>query len=183
MTLRSIGLPAVLPLAIGIIGCTDTPAPPYRGASYFQTITGGCNVGTASAFAIPEGQQPTTQTDQGPRIEDGKNGADVSCEVSRSGDGYFISGTLQQGTRSFTVAGTVARGESGHAGLGTVIQVDSPSSLNVRSDPDSCQLTVNANQDIGPGRVWGNFSCARVADPPNAECEAMGSFVFENCKK
>ena len=125
MTLRSIGLSAVLPLAMGMVGCTDTPAPPYRGASYFQTVSGGCNVGAAAAFAIPAGQQPTTQTAQGPRVEDGKNGADVTCEVSRSAGGYFITGTIQQGTRSFTVTGTLSPGESGHAGLGTVIQVDS----------------------------------------------------------
>ena len=182
MTLRSTRLCAVALLASGAIGCSPASDDAPKGASHFQINGGGCNVGVSQGYTIPVGSQPTTVTSQGARVEDGKEGADVSCKVSEDGDGYFLSGTVQQRTRSFTVSGTVdPTADGGYSGFGTVIQADSPTSLNLRSPANSCNITVMEGQQIKKGYVWGNFDCPSVVHEPNQNCPAIGSFVFEHC--
>jgi hypothetical protein len=182
MTPRSIGLSALAPLAVALIGCTDSPTPPSKGGSSF--MTDGCNVTTG--LTIPSGGQPTSQSYLGARVEDGKGGADVDCDVGKEGSGYRIQATAQEGNRSFTVTAMLAQSsEEGqkYSGLGTVYQFDGTQSVNLQSDTDTCSITVLDNQDIANGRVWGNFDCANVHPPrsPGVQCAAHGSFVFENC--
>jgi len=181
MTLRSIGLSAVALLAYGTIGCTDSPSPAAKGGSHFATTSGGCNV--ISGFPIPAEGQPTSSTTLGERVEDGKDGAIVSCRVVSSGGGFAFNGSVQSGARAFSIIANVAPDESGgQSGTGSVRHTD-PNSPPLVSDDSACDVTVLPNQDIAPGRVWGNFRCPAVSanNQPDVTCSAEGSFVFENC--
>jgi hypothetical protein len=152
---------------------------PYRGASYFAVD--GC--GLSTGIAMPEGEAPTTSTSQGPRVESSDEEADVRCQVSSQGDGFSITGVIEQGTGAFMVDGIVAPAGNGYSGLGTIAQLDGATSLNLSSALDACELTVLPNQDIAEGRVWGNFDCAEVSNRTDPGCPAQGSFVFENCDR
>ena len=181
MTLRSIGLSAVALLAYGTIGCTDSPSPAAKGGSHFAITSGGCNVQTG--FPIPAEGQPTSSTHLGSRVEDGKNGAAVDCRVVSSGDGFAFNGSVQAGSRAFTIIGNVAPVDTGgFSGTGTVWHTD-PNSPALNSDDGACTVTISPTQDIAPGRVWGSFQCAEVSanNQPDVACRAEGSFVFENC--
>jgi hypothetical protein len=153
----------------------------FRGASHLEVVTDGCSLPPDAAFTIPEGGQPTTQTGQGPRVENGVDGALVSCQVHAQGDGYSISGSIQVGGLSFTVHGSVNTTDNGHVGSGTISQTDTGSSTALSSDLDGCELMVLPTQEIAPGRAWGSFTCASVASGPVSQCAAAGSFMLENC--
>jgi hypothetical protein len=162
-------------------GRDGSALPPAKGGSHFAVTSGGCNV--AASFPIPIGGQPVSSTYLGARVEDGAQGASVDCRVVRSGDGFAFDGNVQEDARAFTIIANVAPDDAdGYAGSGTVWHTD-PASPALYSDDGACAVTVLPNQDIAPGRVWGNFQCATVSAPnqPGIACSAQGSFVFENC--
>jgi hypothetical protein len=183
MKLRVIGLSVAGLLALGAVGCSDSPLPPAKGGSNFRITSGGCNQN--GSFPIPEGAvQPTSDTHLGPRVED-TEGATVDCEVRSTGSGYVLSGLIRQGNRSFNINGSVdAVGDGSYLGTGAVIHYDATTATLQSGDVD-CVLTVNVNQDVAPGRVWGNFNCTEVGnyDQPGVRCTADGSYVLENCRK
>ncbi len=157
--------------------------PAARGGSRFAVTSGGCNV--ATAFPIPAEGDATSRIVLGSRVEDGVDGASVTCRVVTSGDGFAFDGNVQEGSRAFTIIANVAPDDAGgHTGIGTVWHTD-PNSPALNSDDGACTVTVLPNQDIASGRVWGNFQCATVSanNQPGIACSAEGSFVFENCEE
>ena len=169
------------------VGGTDaggsSSLPPAKGASHFATTSGGCNV--VSGFPIPPEGQPVSQLYLSERVENGIDGGVVNCRVVSSANGFAFDGNVQLGARTFTIIANVAPADSGgYMGTGTVWHTD-PSSPALTSDDGACAITVLPNQDIAPGRVWGNFQCATVSAPnqPGIACSAEGSFVFENCRQ
>jgi hypothetical protein len=162
----------------------DGPArPPAKGGSHFAVTSGGCNV--AVNFPIPIEGQPVNSVYLGARVEDGVDGASVDCRVVTSANGCSFDGILQVDARAFTIIATVAPDDAdGYTGSGTVWHTD-PNSPALRSDDGACIVTVLPNQDIAPGRVWGNFECPSVSanNDPGVSCSARGSFVFENCEQ
>jgi len=157
--------------------------PAAKGASHFATTSGGCNV--VSGFPIPPEGQPVSATSLGSRVEDGLDGASVDCRVVTSADGFAFDGSVQLEARAFTIIANVVPADTGgYLGTGMVWHTD-PNSPALSSDDGACAVSVLPNQDIAPGRVWGNFECATVAadNQPDIACRAAGSFVFENCER
>jgi len=156
-------------------------APPAKGASNFVITSGGCNVN--GAFAIPEGTQPTTDRYLGARVEDGQDDADVDCQVAASGEGYIVAAYVQQGQRRLNLAADLLPfGGASYTGPATVTHY--ASETGALSSQTDCTASVNPDQDVAPGRIWGNFACD-VGDPnqPTVRCTAEGSFAFENCER
>ena len=154
--------------------------PSARGGSNFAVTSSGCNVQTG--LAIPPDVQPTSATYLGERVEDGVEGATVDCVVVTSADGFAFNGNVQLDSRAFTIIANVSPDGDGYTGTGTVWHTD-PNGPALSSDDGGCTVTVQPNQDIAPGRVWGNFECPTVSasNEPGIACTARGSFVFENC--
>jgi hypothetical protein len=162
-------------------GGGSSSLPPAKGASHFVITSGGCNL--VSGFAIPPDGPSVSSTYLSERVEDGIDGASVDCRVVTSADGFAFDGNVQSGSRAFTTIANVAPADSGgYLGTGTVWHTD-PNSPALNSDDGACAVSVLPNQDIAPGRVWGNFQCETVSanNQPGIACRAEGSFVFENC--
>ncbi len=162
----------------GVGGDPGDPVPRPRAASRVAPLTSGCGVGP---YLIPAGGEPTTDTVVGTRVEDGVDGASVSCTVSvLDGDGYQIRVSVAQGS-SFGLFGTVHADASGvYSGDGEVTFY-APAADQVSSA--SCVLVIGVHQEIGPGMVWGSFTCtdSRIGSSAGASCDFGGSFLAESC--
>lgn len=162
----------------GAAGGSGDPVPSPRAASRVTPLTGGCGVGP---YVIPALGEPTTDTAVGARVEDGVDGASVSCTVSGlDGEGYQIRVSLAQDA-SFALFGAVYADAAGiYSGDGEVIFYY-PAADTVSST--SCVLTVGAHQEIGAGKVWGSFTCteSRSGSAAGTACDFGGSFLAENC--
>jgi len=182
MTLRRFGPIAVVMLAFGTASCSESALPPAKGGTRFVITSGGCNVN--GSFSIPDGSQPTTDRYLGTRVEDG-DGADVDCEVAeRSGGTYTLAGYAQEGQRRLNLAAQLGPSDAGgFIGTGTVYHY--AAATGALQSMIDCTFTVNPDQDVAPGRIWGNFQCDQVGDPnlPAVRCAAEGNYVFENCEK
>jgi hypothetical protein len=181
MTLRSLDVCVVGVLAIGIAACSPSPGPEARGASRVFPYSSGCGPGP---YIIPTDGTPTSERVAGDRITDGDNG-DVDCSVTSGGGGYRIEGSLEQGPNSFSISGSVveipgtgvfqSQSPTGYVGF------YNPNSGNISSQ--TCTLEVLESQEIGTGKVWGNFDCTQSQKEanPGFACNFEGSFIFENC--
>lgn len=162
----------------GVGGDTGDPVPSSRAASRVAPLTAGCGIGP---YVIPAVGEPTTDTVVGTRVEDGVDGASVSCTASvLDGDGYQIRVSVAQGS-SFGLFGTVHADASGvYSGDGEVTFY-APAADQVSSA--SCVLVIGVHQEIGPGMVWGSFTCtdSRIGSSAGASCDFGGSFLAESC--
>ncbi len=179
MTLRSLDVCVVGVLAIGIAACSPSPGPEARGASRVFPYSSGCGPGP---YVIPTGGTPTSERVAGDRITDGDSG-DVDCSVTKSGGGYKIRGSLEEGATSFAISGTVVEIDSGiyQSETSGAVGFYHPNSGNISSE--TCTLEVLQNQEIATGKVWGNFDCTNSIKEanPGLSCNFEGSFIFENC--
>lgn len=180
MIVRSLDVVLLSFLALGAAACSNSPGPTAQGASRVFPTSSNCGSGP---YVIPAVGTITTETIAGARIKDGDD-ADVDCTVKRSGDGYRISMALEEGPAAFSLSGTVTESTTApgtFAGtLGTVSFYD-PDSGNVVSE--TCDLEIAANQEIGSGKAWGNYSCTNSVKEatPGFSCNFEGSFLVENC--
>ncbi len=162
----------------GLGGDPGAPVPSARAASRVSPLTAGCGIGP---YLIPAVGEPTTDTVVGTRVEDGADGASVSCTVSvLDGDGYQIQVSVAQGS-SFGLSGAVYADAAGvYSGDGEVTFY-APAADQVSSA--SCVLVIGVHQEIGPGKVWGSFTCtdSRMGSFAGASCDFGGSFLAESC--
>jgi len=106
------------------------------------------------------------------------DGADVSCSVRKSGDGYSLSGSLVDEDVGFNLSfqtlspiaetgGTIT--VSGQKAFGEMVLKD-----------NTCTLTILA---MDKGSIWGTYNCPNMGEDaaPQPICTATGSFAFENC--
>jgi len=181
MTLRSLDVCVVGVLAIGIAACSPSPGPEARGASRVFPYSSGCGPGP---YVIPTVGTPTSERVAGDRITDGDDG-DVDCSVTKSGGSYRIRGSLEEGATSFAIGGSVIAvpdtGVFQSEGATGSVSFYHPNSGNISSE--TCTIEVLENQEIGTGKVWGNFDCTQSTKEanPGFACNFEGSFIFENC--
>jgi hypothetical protein len=149
---------------------------------------------SSSAPILTTGNVRTTATVKGSLAIDGENGSLVSCTVAPGGAGYSVSATIHadvndsQGHRwaDFTISiPSISDGQSDASG--TLTAMDNITDLIAYSSPstDPCKFSVTGSSlGIGPGKIWGGFTCPTLLDSANAggdACKVTGNFVFENC--
>jgi hypothetical protein len=179
------------------LGCSDPPAPPAQGAveiTINAESSGACShaSGQATAPQDPPGNPNAVATalscdlsrgckpDQYVRV-DGDSGSSVSCTVSPSGDGFGVSVSISDGSRlTFAASGSVN-------GSGGTMQI-SQSGANTNHEglyDSTCTITIDPNRGlVKKGAIWARFDCPHFAAQNSAggeQCDAVGSFIFENC--
>jgi hypothetical protein len=135
-------------------------------------------------------------TGGGGRATNGKDGAIVSCEVSKTDSGFTIAGSLKAGTiqdnfttgepytQRFEITATFPKFEPGAGGEAEIFTNDTYTQRGYTGK--DCTLTV---KDLGPdgegGAIWATFVCDELTDPgtPDSLCRLEGTMVFENCDK
>jgi hypothetical protein len=144
------------------------------GAVSISPSSGGCDAGP---HVIPADGIPTSERVAGDRLSDGDGGR-VECRVSKEGSGYRVHLSLTEGARSFLLDATLAPDVTEYLGTGSV-EFHDPDDNDLVSG--SCTVSVLANQEIGTGKAWGNFSCTTDGAVPGLACDFEGSFVAELC--
>jgi len=148
-----------------------------RGASSVFPYTSGCGVGP---YRIPADGTATNDRVVGDRITDGVGG-DVDCSVTPSGSGYRVAVALEAGASAFSATATLeSDADSSFSGTGR-IGFYHPDAGNISSE--TCRFEVLASQEVGTGKVWGNFDCTQATKEatPGFTCNFEGSFVAEDC--
>jgi len=180
----------------GGVGGGANPAPPARGAVEItiDATAGGCThaSGQITAPADPPGQPNAVDAALNCDISkgckpdqfvlvDGDSGESVSCSVSVAGDGYAVDLAVVSGSRmTFRASGTV------NASGGTM-QI-SEQGANTAGDglyASACMVTIGPNLGtVKKGAIWARFECPHFAPQNSAapdQCDAVGTFMFENC--
>ena len=147
-----------------------------RGASAVSPADSRCGIGP---YTIPVGGTLTSELAPGDRIADGDDG-EVDCSVTADSDGYRITVSLAQGSSAFSLMATIAPEGDGYVGTGAV-EFYHPNSGKITSQ--TCTVEVLPTQQVGPGKVWGNFDCTDSLQEgsPGASCDFRGSFLADNC--
>ena len=185
-------------------GCSDPVPPAPRGNLSFTlggctTYSGGVGADRAEPnLAIRSEQLPDIDGHRpGRRLEDGQDGASVSCKVD-GGDTNSIEADIF-GTQSHpanniieTVGINVTNGwiqktpDGGGAGEALIsIHTGDVHYRNVEGTV--CTLTLEGTPGdqftVDAGRVYARFDCPNLEDPPTPGCRAFGAFVFERCRE
>ena len=187
-----------------VAGCSDPVAPAPRGNVSFTlagctTYSGGVGADRNEPnLALRSEQLPATDgTRPGRRLEDGQDGANISCSVD-GGDTNSIEarifGTQSHPSNSIIenvginiTSGWIQKTETGGKGEALIgIQTGGVHYRNVEGT--TCELSLESPNlgsqfTVAPGRVYARFDCPELEDPPVKGCRAFGAFVFERCEE
>jgi hypothetical protein len=168
----------------GAAGATPGPA---QGASHVVlSNTGtGCAIAGVTTWRIPT-EGSISSSSVGVQAVDEVDGASVDCSVKQAGDRFAVLGSLQSADSVVFAVGVddMAPSTSGNAYQSTGnVSHYAPNTATMRGI--DCTITVSRQQgaQIGPGKVWADFSCPAFnpTSGESADCAATGTFVFGNC--
>lgn len=179
--------PVVVALAAAGASCSDPAGALPQGAIYIVVSPQDAPPpGTACSadglpYSLPSGSQAVDairrnggQGDDGEiyRVVDGDKDVDVSCTV-KDGDTITLEGTIdKKHSVSFSVRGNI----SPTGGTVNISELD-----NNRVGRLSGECTVETEY-VAAGAIWAHFTCPAFSAGTD-QCQARGTFVFENCKK
>lgn len=159
-----------------VASCSGAGAPVPRAALTIQIQpAGSCSV-SPPEYSIGEGSFELRRNGGDNRIEDGEDGAEVSCRVAGS-ETFTLDARLFAAKRvNFSVKGEI----TASGGTVTISEWDLMSQASLSSD--SCELDVRF---IAEGAIWAEFTCDDFSGDRLHErgCRSQGVFVFENCSK
>jgi len=133
-------------------------------------------------------QKPTSAQDEGATVQDGFDGASVSCSIKGTGP-YAVQATAAYQGASFSIAGTV--GTDGNGTLTRVTIVSSTTGTLTNTEPCKIDASPAPNSRealrIAPGEMFAQIDCPAIANsstPDITRCQALASFVLlKNCSK
>lgn len=206
-SLRSLGLVAGVATIISV-GCSDPADVPAQGGAYFNIGApinppeGANQCNTPGMIAeIKSGAQGVTAAGVRGLVEDGNDGATVSCTVRRIGKveengkayaKYSINGSMSRGAISLNIvnaevvetggAETPITGSVRGTGVGEV-SLYTPNTKQMSSTGgELCALKVLS---VSSGKVWATFDCPvlKLSSQINTYCSVAPSstFAFANC--
>jgi hypothetical protein len=174
----------------GTGGPSDAPQPAAMGVSLMLrppssasvSNLGGrsCNAGTSGAFTYVIGSPPPGKT-----IEDGTQGATVSCSVMANGEFSLTGGGVDQNGRqpvAFSFIGTIVNRTdvSQNVGAMTFFSPDT-GHLNTLAEFPLC--TFGPVTTLKPGAILTDFDCPLIGSPDDSTsgCAVHGTLAFEYC--
>lgn len=173
---------------VALASCSDPTEPPAEAAfkGYASPRSGeACNVAGPASFGT---KVPSSAQDEGATVQDGFQGASISCSIKGTGP-YSVQATGAYQGASFSIAGTV--GADGNGTLTRVTIFSSATQTLTNTEP--CTIDASPAPSAGetlriaPGEMFAQIDCPAIANsvtPDITHCQALANFVLlKNCSK
>jgi len=133
-------------------------------------------------------KKPTSARDEGVTVQDGFDGASVSCSIKGTGP-YAVQATASYQGASLSIAGTV--GADGNGTLTRVTIFSSATGPLTNTEPCTIDASPAPNAGealrIAPGEMFAQIDCPAISNsgtPDVTHCQALANFVLlKNCSK
>lgn len=118
------------------------------------------------------------------KVFDGFEGASVACAVVPKGDAFQASGTITDGSFTFSFRDLLTGGSSA---VGNVEIIDPKTGVTFASSsatPCVFQFAPNSEQSVAAGRIFVQFDCSKLVSAASAmeTCSSRYGYVLvENC--
>lgn len=145
----------------------------------------GCAHFTANVPSLAGTAETVTDTTYASVVEDGRDGASVTCRVAAQGGAFDVTATVYGGPWKLVLATLVATDQSDAPATVSLTDTDLKSTWS-SSPGASCALDVNgagSSLTVAPGRLWAHVTCPTFVDPANASasCAANGWVLLDRC--